>query len=136
MELTYVPPGWQSILGWQANNASGPLLTGTIIQGLILENKPDYGFPRWHGTMLVISNVFILGALNIWGNALIAKGTNTFFVFHVVLFVAVVAALWAVAPHNSAKVVFTEFTNIGGYSPTGLSLMVGQLSAVWAMSGW
>ncbi|CAL5867101.1 uncharacterized protein PFLUO_LOCUS1313 [Penicillium psychrofluorescens] len=35
------------------------------------------------------------------------------------------------APHNSAKVAFTEFSNDGGWARIGVSLMVGQISAIY-----
>jgi choline transport protein len=40
--------------------------------------------------------------------------------------------LWVLAPRNPASVVFTTFTNGGGWSSMGLSLMVGQITALYA----
>ena len=45
----------------------------------------------------------------------------------------IVAILWALGPRNSADQVFLEFTNLGGWSSIGLSVMVGQISAIWAL---
>jgi hypothetical protein len=39
---------------------------------------------------------------------------------------------WVLAPRNSASVVFTQFTDSGGWSSMGLALMVGQISAIYA----
>lgn len=39
---------------------------------------------------------------------------------------------WVLAPRNAASVVFTHFTDAGGWSSMGLSLMVGQISAIYA----
>lgn len=37
--------------------ALGVFLTGTQIQVIILENNPDYLFPAWHGSLLVMANI-------------------------------------------------------------------------------
>jgi choline transport protein len=39
---------------------------------------------------------------------------------------------WVLAPRNAASVVFTQFTDSGGWSSMGLALMVGQISAIYA----
>lgn len=57
---------------------------------------------------------------------------NLMLILHVSGFLAIVICMWVLAPKASARAVFTEFTNEGGWSTTGLSLMVGQISAVYA----
>ena len=39
---------------------------------------------------------------------------------------------WVLAPRNTATVVFTQFTDGGGWSSMGVALMVGQISALYA----
>jgi amino acid transporter len=56
-------------------------------------------------------------------------------VLHVLAFFAVVITLWCLAPHRSPKAVFTEFNNAGGWNDMGLSLMVGQISAIYSILG-
>lgn len=57
---------------------------------------------------------------------------NAMLVVHVAAFLTIVGMLWTYSPTNSAKVVFTQFYNGGGWSSIGLSIMVGQISAIWA----
>ena len=56
-------------------------------------------------------------------------------IIHLLGFFAIVITLWILAPRNSAKAVFTEFSNAGGWSSTGLSVMVGMLSPIYALLG-
>ena len=56
-------------------------------------------------------------------------------VLHVVGFFAIIIPLWILAPRNSAKKVFTEFENLGGWSSQGLSFLVGLLSPIYALLG-
>lgn len=52
---------------------------------------------------------------------------------HVLGFLAVILTLWILSPRNEARVVFTQFTNGGGWNSMGLSLMVGQISAIYGL---
>jgi amino acid transporter len=56
-------------------------------------------------------------------------------VFHIVFFLVVIIVLWVMAPHQSAKVLFAEFTNEGGWSSIGLSVMVGRITAIYSLLG-
>jgi len=123
--------GWMSTLSWQAGTASGSFLTGTIIQALITVNNPNYDAKAWQGTLLVFAMVLVLFVANIWGARDLPMIQNILLVVHVFGFLAVIIVLWVMAPRNSAKVAFTQFTNEGGWPTMGLSLMVGQISAIY-----
>jgi hypothetical protein len=79
--------------------------------------------------------VLVLLVMNIWGAQLWPKIQNVLLVFHCVFFVVVIVVLWAKAPHQSASAVFTGFTNEGGWSSMGLSLMVGQITGIYSLIG-
>ena len=126
--------GWMAALSWQSGNASGSFLTGTIIQGLITINNPNYQPTNWQGTLLVFAMVSIVFVSNIWGARSVPGAQNFLLVVHVGLFLAIVIVLWALAPKTPAKVVFTEFSNGGGWNNMGLSLMIGQISAIYGLT--
>jgi amino acid transporter len=132
--LSYIT-GWMSTLSWQAGNASGSFLTGTIIQALLTINYPDYVPKNWQGTLFVFAMVLILYIVNIWGAQIWPKIQNGLMVLHVLAFLVVIIVLWVMAPHQSAEAVFTGFTNSGGWPTMGLSLMVGQITAIYALLG-
>ncbi|KAL8786989.1 MAG: hypothetical protein Q9195_007967 [Heterodermia aff. obscurata] len=124
--------GWQATLAWQSATASGSFLSGTIIQGLASVNYPDYEATRWQGTLLVFGMVLVLLGANIWGWRALPTAQHLALAFHVSLFLAIVVCFWALTPElQPARVVFTHFYNGGGWATTGLSLMVGQISAIF-----
>lgn len=123
--------GWMSVLSWQAGAASGSFLTGTIIQGLIYVNNPDYAGTGWQGTLLVFAMVKFIFVCNIWGARGLPMIQNLLLIVHVFGFLVVIIVLWVLAPQNSPTKVFSEFSNLGGWSSVGLSLMVGQISAIY-----
>lgn len=124
-----------SVLSWQAGNASGSFLTGTIIQALLSVNYPNYSPANWQGTLFVVAMVIIVYCCNIWGAQLWPKVQNGLLILHILSFIVVVIVLWVMAPHQSAKAVFTHFTNEGGWSSMGLSLMVGQITGIFSLVG-
>ncbi|OAT10936.1 GABA permease [Blastomyces gilchristii SLH14081] len=128
--LSYIT-GWLSVLAWQAGAASGSFLTGNIIQGLLTVNKPDYEATPWRGTLLVFAMVALIYVFNIWVAQGLPMIQNLLLVVHIFGFLAVVVVLWVMAPHQSARAVFTEFRNGGDWPSVGVSVMVGQLSAIY-----
>ncbi|KAF2112669.1 amino acid permease 2 [Lophiotrema nucula] len=124
--------GWMSTLSWQAGTASGPFLVGTLIQACATVMYPDYAPTNWQGTLMVIAVTIVVWVLNIWGANLMPLFQNIMLVVHVFGFLAVIIVFWVLNPRASAKVTFTHFTNDGGWSSMGLSLMVGQISAIYA----
>ena len=131
--LSYLT-GWMSSLCWQAGNASGSFLTGNMIQALMIINNPDYPAPYWQGTLFAYSMILLLFLANTVGAKWMPLVQNTVLVFHVGFFIVVLGVMWS-APLNSAKVVFTQFTNGGNWSSIGVSLMVGQITAIYSSIG-
>lgn len=121
-----------STLSWQAGTASGPFLVGTLIQALIQVNDVNYVWENWHGTLLVVGITLLVFASNVWGARAMPMAQNLMLIVHVFGFISIIVVFWVLAPHNSSETVFTVFTNSGGWSSMGLSLMVGQISAIYA----
>lgn len=72
---------------------------------------------------------------NIWGHDVWPRLQNGLMVLHVLAFIAVVVTLWCLAPHRTARDVFTSFTNNGDWNSLGLSMMIGQISAIYCVLG-
>jgi amino acid transporter len=130
--LSYVT-GWLSTLSWQAGAAAGSYLSGTIIQALIIVNNPNYEPKSWQGTLLVFAMALLLFIANIWGARAMPTIQNILLIIHVFSFFAIIFVIWFLAPLNSAKIVFTQFRNDGGWPSVGVSLMTGQISAVYGL---
>lgn len=77
--------------------------------------------------------VLILYVFNVWGAKAVPQTQNVLLVVHVIAFVVIMVILWVKSPHVSAEVVFTRFTNEGGWSSMGVSLMIGQITAIYAL---
>jgi choline transport protein len=124
--------GWMSTLSWQAGTASGPFLVGTLIQASVIVMYPNYEPKSFHGTLMVIAVTMLVWALNVWGTKSMPMFQNVMLLIHVFGFLTVIIVFWVLSPRASAEVTFTQFSNGGGWSSIGLTLMVGQLSAIYA----
>lgn len=128
--------GWLTAIGWQVYLASVCFLVGTIIQGLIALNVPDYGYQRWHGTLLAIAVI----AFSIIFNTSLASRLplieGVVLILHVLGFFAIIIPLWIMGPRAKPEVVLLEFTNNGGWPTVGLSSMVGLLAPLAVLVGY
>ncbi|KAA6414477.1 MAG: amino acid transporter [Lasallia pustulata] len=132
--LSYVT-GWICVLGWQTGITSVAFLAGTQIQGLLVLNDPSYVFKQWHGTLLVIA----ISVIAIIFNTVLVKQLpmveGTILMLHIFGFLAILIPLWVLAPRNSAKDVFTVFSDGGNWGSMGLSTLIGVLSPALAFIG-
>ena len=120
-----------SVLAWQAGNASGSFLTGSIIQALIGLNDPEYEAQPYQGTLFVFAMVLLLFSFNVFASKQMPMMQNFLLVLHTLAFFVIVIVLWALAPKQSASAVFTSFTNDGGWSSMAVAVMIGQISAIY-----
>lgn len=122
-------------MGWQTGIASVSFLAGLQIQGLLVLNNEHYVFERWHGTLLVIA----IASFSVIFNTVAAKQLpmveGLVLILHVFGFFAILIPLWVLAPRNSASVVFTQFSDNGGWGNIGLALLIGLLSPVFTLLG-
>ncbi|KAK3617139.1 hypothetical protein LTR56_025490 [Elasticomyces elasticus] len=129
--LSYIG-GWMSTLSWQATAAGATFVDGIFILGLASAYHPDYAIQGWHGTLVVGAVTILVGIVN----GFFADSLPQIQKFMAILFgvgwIPVVVVLIALAPHPPAGDVFTKFSS-EGWSPMGLSVMVGQISALYSL---
>ncbi len=127
--------GWICVMGWQTGITSIAFLAGTQIQGLLVLNNASYVFERWHGTLLVIA----VSCFSVIFNTVAAKQLpmveGLVLILHVFGFFAILIPLWVLAPRTPTSVVFTQFSNNGGWPSVGLSCLIGLLSPVFTLLG-
>lgn len=123
------------MIAWQATVASASFLGGTIIQGLLVLNYPDYEFKRYHGTLLLYAVLAIAFIFNTILAKQLPKVESAMLIVHVVGFFAILVPLAILAPHGSARDVFATFSNSGAFKTEGVSFFVGIITSVFAFVG-
>jgi choline transport protein len=127
--------GWVTFVAWQAVLASAALLGGTMIQGLLILNYPDYVFYAWQGTLLFYAIVALALFVNTVLARLLPAIESGILVIHIVGFFGILIPLVYLAPHGSPSDVFTLFNNGGGWATDGLSFFVGETTVMFAFVG-
>ena len=127
--------GWLTSLAWIATVATESIFAGTIIQGLIILDNPDYASKQWQGTLLAWAVVALAIFINCIVPSLLPKFEIFILVFHLAGFVAIMTTILVMAPHGSARSVFATSLNEGGWSTQGLSYCVGFLGNVATFVG-
>ena len=110
-------------------------VAGTLVQGLLILNHPGYDYQRWHGTLLFYAVIAFSLFINTYLGRLLPQIESMMLFFHILGFFGVLIPLVYLAPHQSAKEVFTTFYNGGDWSTTGLSFLVGLVTAMDSFPG-
>ena len=127
--------GWLTLISWQALCAGAAYVTGTMVQGLLVLNYPNYEYQRWHGTLLFYAVLVVALSVNTYLGRLLPQIESMMLLFHVLGLFGILIPLVYLSPHQPAKLVFTDFLNLGGWSNKTLSFFVGLLSAMNSFPG-
>lgn len=130
--------GWVSVLAWLAATAAPSFLAGTLIQGLFVLNDDagTYTYERWHGTLLYSAVILSAIFVNIFGIKILPHLESFILLLHIGLWFLLLIPMVCLAPRHSAKWVFTDFENLGGWSSNGVSWCVGLLTSAFPFTGF
>ncbi|KAF2740752.1 amino acid transporter-like protein [Polyplosphaeria fusca] len=133
--LSYLT-GWLSIAVWQAMVAMSGCLCATLIQGLLVLNHPEsYDSKGWHGTLLIWSAVLLAFTVNSVLGRWLPKIEGFILYLHLLGFFAIVVPMLHLAKRVTAKEVFTQWNNDGGWNSMGLSFLVGMITTIGPFVG-
>jgi choline transport protein len=127
--------GWLTSLAWVATVAIESIFAGTMLQGIVILDHPNYNAQHYHGTLITLAVVLVSFVINTVIPGTLPKFEIFIICFHIAGFIAIVAVLWQFSPHNSVSFVFTSSLNEGGWSSQGLSYCVGFLGNVATFVG-
>lgn len=128
--------GWLTSLAWIATVATETLFAGTMVQGVIALDYPDYKIERWHGTLLTWAVICGCIFVNVVIPAWLPRFEVFILVFHIAGFFAILVTLLVMTPElgSNASVWLTSL-NEGGWPTQGVSYCVGFLGNVATFVG-
>ncbi|KAF2092459.1 amino acid transporter [Rhizodiscina lignyota] len=129
--------GWLTVLAWIASCALTPFTLGTMLQGLIEFNYPDYAPKPWHGTLLMWVFIVLPVFWNFFARRLLVALEITGGIFHFIFFLATVVTLGVLVPRNSNDFVWnTSVSGLSGWNNSGVTFCLGLLSPAFAVAGF
>ncbi|KAJ5729285.1 uncharacterized protein N7483_003793 [Penicillium malachiteum] len=127
--------GWLTCLAWIATIATETIFLGTMIEGLITLNNPEFAQKRWQNTLLAWASVAGTFFMNVVVPNALPRFEIVILVLHLVGFIAITATLLAMSPKRSARFVFQTSLNEGGWPSQGLSYCVGFIGNIATFVG-
>jgi amino acid transporter len=136
--LSYVV-GWLTTLAWIATVATETLFAGTMIQGVITLDYPDYYIERsamWQGTLLTWAVIAVCVFINVVIPNWLPRFEVFILVFHLAGFVAILTTLLVMTPQFAPlEAVWLTALNEGNWPTQGVSFCVGFLGNVATFVG-
>lgn len=127
--------GWLTSLSWKAVLATGGILVGTMIQGLIILDNPNDKEKSWHGTLLAWTVITVAIFVNTVVAGLLPFLEGFILVLHIIGFIAVMVSLLYLSPKGGANNVFFRTLNEGDWPTQGVLLCIGFISNVATFVG-
>lgn len=127
--------GWMSTLGWLASVSSSVFVMATLVEAIAEVNDANFAFARWQYTLLMLAFLIITIGFNTWGAKALPRIETMSLFGHLGGLLITIIPLLVLAPKNSAKQVFTEVVNNGGWSNTGTSCLIAQVSVLYCNLG-
>ena len=111
-------------------------MAGSVIQGLIALNKPDYVWHAYHGTLLTIAVIVFSIVFNTFFAAKLPFIESAVLFLHFCGLFVIIIPLWVLAPRASAHETLLGFQNNGGWATVGLSSMIGLTTPLSVVVGY
>ncbi|KAJ5554290.1 hypothetical protein N7513_004249 [Penicillium frequentans] len=127
--------GWLTSLAWIATVATETIFLGTMIEGLVTLNNPEFAQQRWQNTLLAWASVAATFFINVVIPNVLPRFEIVILILHLAGFIGITATLLAMSPKKSAHFVFHTTLNEGGWPTQGLSYCVGFIGNVATFVG-
>ncbi|KAH7112914.1 amino acid/polyamine transporter I [Dendryphion nanum] len=132
-QLSYLI-GWLCLLGYQVGVTIGAFVNGTIIQGLLVLNYPNYNYQRWHGTLIAMLLTFLVALFNSFLSNFLPLIEILILILHFTAWIGIMVPLWVLAPRTPSERVWKSFVD-AGWENIGLACLIGMITNVGAFLG-
>jgi amino acid transporter len=102
---------------------------------MVILNWPDYGFERWHTTLIMWACLALTYVVNVYGIGLLPATELFAGTCHVLFFIIFAVVMLVMGRHSNADFVFTTFINETGWESSGVGFFIGLLPCIWCIIG-
>lgn len=120
---------------WIAAAASGVYFCGTMIEGTVLLNWPDYAPQAWQTLLVFFAVALVALVVNTIFARFLPKLESFILVIHVCGFFAILIPLLHFGKPSSTKEVFETWLNEGEWSTRGMTFLVGVTTPIYNFVG-
>jgi hypothetical protein len=128
--------GWLTVSAWIFGLADITAELANNATALIIFNKDDYVYHRWHTTMLMWVFIIIPLVFNLYFRRLLNTIETIGAIIHVTFFIASIATLVTLTRHSTNQFVWNTIVNdISGWTNPGVSFGLGLLTMTVPLVG-
>jgi len=128
MICTLTGAGWLTVGAWIINTAATEANLANIVTALIIFNKEDYIYHRWHTALLMWLFIVVPLLANIRFRRILAIVETSGFFIHISFFCASIATLCAMAKRSTNEYVWQTIVNdLSGWTNPGVAFGIGCL---------
>ena len=127
--------GWITWFSWISLLAGVINIAANIIVTLAAARYPSYVPKGWHVTLIMYALLIVLGLMNIYVFWVIPWFEMVAGLLHIILWIIFVVVLVCLAPRHTADFVFTEKSQLSGWTNEYIGFNLGMVTATWAFVG-
>lgn len=136
MKYNLTGAGWLTVGAWIFTTASIPANLANIVTALIIFNREDYVWHRWHTALLMWLFIIMPLLANIWFRRLLTLMESFGFIIHIIFFIVTIATLCALGERSTNEYVWrTIVDDLSGWKNPGVAFGIGCLSVFLGPSG-
>ena len=121
--------GWLTVSAWIFTASAVTANLANIVTAMIIFNKDDYIYHRWHTAMLMWLFIVVPLVFNLYFKRLLNTFETIGGIIHVVFFIVSIATLTALAQRSTNEFVWQTLVNdISGWTNPGVSFGLGLLT--------
>ena len=127
--------GWLTVIGWIAALTSVSFFVADLTLQLVQLNS-YFDKTGWQTTLLLWASLLFCVIINVFISGALPSIEVVILVIHILGFFGILIPLVYLTPHhNTAKDVFTNFNNYGGWSSKSLAFFIGLQGNALAFVG-
>lgn len=120
--------GWLTVSAWIFSAATNPANLANMVTALIIFNKEDYIYHRWHTSLLMWLFILTPLVVNLWFRKVLNVIETVGAVVHVVFFFVSIITLAILAQRSTTEFVFDTIVNdVSGWTNPGIAFGIGLL---------
>ena len=127
--------GRLTLISWQAGCAGVAYVSGALVQGLLVLNYPNYGYQKWHRTLLFYAFTVLAFTVNTYLGRLLPQVEPMMILLHVLDFFAILIPLVYFSPHQQADFFSQDSSILAVGVGKPLSFFVGLITALNCLLG-
>lgn len=128
--------GWVTWFAWVSSLAGSTSSMANILLGLVTVNHSEYVYRPWHLTLLIVAQLLVVGAINVFAFRSVPWLETIGGALHVIIWIIFIVVFAIRGGKSDASFVFFERSASSGWTNGVVSWNLGLLVTSWGFVGF